>query len=44
MSSPTLSQLESKGYGYNPWSGKVTGSADSKVYVYDPKTGSCKPS
>lgn len=39
MPSETLSSLESKGYGYDPLSGQVSGSADSTKYVRNPKTG-----
>lgn len=39
MPSEHLSDLEKKGYGYSPFSGNVTGTADAPKYIYDPTTG-----
>lgn len=42
MPDQTAGDLDRKGYGINPWSGRATGSADQPTYRYDAKSGKYK--
>lgn len=43
LSSQYLSDLEKKGYGYDPLSGQAKGPVNGAKYVYNPKTGKYDP-